>query len=612
MRILPIGLRHALIAVALILAPTLARADCSADFRKVQLGADKSGGIGAPDERNAASQIVRLRGYLCGAGTDPNSPQVRVEFHRLSDGAAGVLVQKRSLAGLAQVFGSPRIIENDVFKTYADLLRRFGAAPEPQEPSLSVEASGSESAQLKEKESDIKGIRTLNSIPRKDGVHVVFYPAANEIEALRARSLPAPLKYFYSAPDSRMVFWRSVGPGDVTNYAANAKAFNVLLRRLRGKKHTAKFDVPATIPVTLKLLQYIAGDRWPNDFVIMSASVDTEQMIPRSEVGDEDGCGDERVSNLTFEIVYPSIILDTVLIENISNVPVKLDSLHGSQSSVSTLRALGSDSTELTSASFDMSRTLAPGERVLVPLKISLEPQIWEGGPATDNAADWSKLLRTSAQFQRKLGTSGLRASPASHAVPLLKTYLFGPELSIIGLTIDGRRIELEQRSANFSDLVITIEGLSCPYLLSWDAANRTWVEHGKVLDKAPSRAREYSELKSFTGFKSRFRIEEREPEIAFIRDVNLVAILNDHVALTLKPKRVVTAAEREGEYLSLYWGEAADFEFELPPDIAEDQVATSRFVVTGYYRRYSALLAQDGGPGIGPLSAHPMASSNR
>ena len=142
----------------------------------------------------------------------------------------------------------------------------------------------------------------------------------------------------------------------------------------------------------------------------------------------------------------------------------------------------------------------------------------------------------------------------------------------------------------------MSMEGGSCPYLFSWDAANQKWVEHGKVLDRAPSQAREYSELKSFPGFKSRFRIEEREPEIAFIKDVELVVTLNNGVAVTLKPKKLVTAAEREGDYLSLYWGEAADFEFQLPRNIAEDQIVTSRFAVTGYYRRYSALLALQAG----------------
>ena len=602
-------LRPSVIAAALILAPAAASADCSAEIRQAALGTGQS------------RETVPLRSFVCRAGINPSSPQVRVEFHRLSDGAASTLVQKRSARALTQLLGSPRIVENDVFKTYADLLGRFGATSTTGDfgPRLEVAAPQSGSATV-EDSSVTKATRTLNTIARSDGAYHLFFPAASEIEALIGGSLPAPLKFYYrqtgepnSPPYTEMLFWRSLGPDDVKNYAENAQAFNRLLQRLRSQKRTTGDTRPTAVPVMLKLLQYMAGDRWPSDFVIMFASVDADQIIRRSKGEDQQGCGDEAIANLTFEIPYPTIIVDSVLIENISNTSIRIDSLYGSQSSVSTLRALGSDSAKLTSASFDMSRTLAPGERLLILTRISFVPQVWgDTGAVTDNVADWSKRLRASTQVQKKFGTSGLRGSPANHAVPILKTYVFGPELSVAGLTVNGARIDLEQRSANFADLVMSMEGLSCPYLSSWDEASKAWVEHGKVLDQAPHESREYSELKSFPGFRSRFRIEEREPEIAFVKDVELVATLNDGTAITLKPNKVVTAAEREGDYLSLYWGEAAEFEFELPRDIAEDQVVTSRFAVTGYYRRYSALLSQAIGAGTRALSPHPLAASNR
>src|ERR1700724_443931 len=193
-----IGLRASLVAVALILAPTLVRADCSADFRRVEFDTSKSGEFGAPNG-DRSSQIVPLRSYLCRAGTDPNSPQIRVEFHRLSDGAASALIEKRPSAGLTQIFGSPRIIENDVFKTYADLLRRFGAVTGGFVlPLLRIEAPRSEEARVHESPSDIKGIRTLINNLMSSDIHItLFYPAADEIEALRAGSVPASLRYFY-------------------------------------------------------------------------------------------------------------------------------------------------------------------------------------------------------------------------------------------------------------------------------------------------------------------------------------------------------------------------------------------------------------------------------
>jgi hypothetical protein len=49
---------------------------------------------------------------------------------------------------------------------------------------------------------------------------------------------------------------------------------------------------------------------------------------------------------------------------------------------------------------------------------------------------------------------------------------------------------------------------------------------------------------------------------------------------------------ERDGRNVRLYWGEALEFSFLLPPGILEDDVAASHLVLTGYYERYSNLLA--------------------
>jgi hypothetical protein len=63
-----------------------------------------------------------------------------------------------------------------------------------------------------------------------------------------------------------------------------------------------------------------------------------------------------------------------------------------------------------------------------------------------------------------------------------------------------------------------------------------------------------------------------------------------------------MTAAQREGDSLCLDWGQTAEFEFKLPRNIAKDQIVTSRLVVTGYYRRCSALPAETVGAGCVPF----------
>jgi len=90
-------------------------ADCREDPRTVEF-----------DGKN----IVRLKSYLCTAG-ERETDRVKVEFHRLSDIPAGLIIEKRSSKMLTKAIGYPFIIDNEVYRTYADLLKRFG---EPRSP----------------------------------------------------------------------------------------------------------------------------------------------------------------------------------------------------------------------------------------------------------------------------------------------------------------------------------------------------------------------------------------------------------------------------------------------------------------------------------------------
>ena len=63
---------------------------------------------------------------------------------------------------------------------------------------------------------------------------------------------------------------------------------------------------------------------------------------------------------------------------------------------------------------------------------------------------------------------------------------------------------------------------------------------------------------------------------------------LKDGGSITLRPNAVDSADA--GRQL-LFWGEARDFEFHLPPaNIAPADVVQSKLSLTGYYERYSSL----------------------
>jgi hypothetical protein len=156
---------------------------------------------------------------------------------------------------------------------------------------------------------------------------------------------------------------------------------------------------------------------------------------------------------------------------------------------------------------------------------------------------------------------------------------------------VDGKRVALAPADSNDLDLTISSGSGSCPYLLSWEADARDWAEHGKVLHKGKGKELEYSETGKFEGFRARFRLEEREPEIAYIDQAELAISLTNGETLVLKPDNNKLAAS-DSDYAKLYWGDAIEFSFALPEAVAAEEVVESRLTLTGYYERYSSLLA--------------------
>jgi hypothetical protein len=440
----------------------------------------------------------------------------------------------------------------------------------------------------------MQDIPTLISTPSLDGIYSLFYPAASEIAALRTRTIPADLNYFYTGDPGdktyNIVFWRPMTSTDVMQYGANVAAFNRLLRQAEGKSYSADEAQSPTVPSDLKLLDFLAGSSWPSDFVIIAATADADEILKNLNGPD---CGGASISALSFSVLLPTVLLDAVTIENISSRPIRLDSLFGGRASTASLRALGSPSDAQTASQFDISQELAPGQKLLFATRINLVPQCEEGQGCAGDAGDWSKMLKASADIQQRLKPNIFRNMTRT-AVPLLKTYVYGPDISISGVIINGERIDFTQRSANFVDLVMSREGLSCPYLMTWDEQQGKWVVRRKILDKAPDKQREYTDVERFPGFQSHFRIEEREPEVAFLKAPVLTVALDSGEVLTLRQVKI-DRAEREGEYYTLYWGDAMDIEFRLPDGIAAQRVLETRLAVPGYYRRYPNLLTQGG-----------------
>ena len=192
---------------------------------------------------------------------------------------------------------------------------------------------------------------------------------------------------------------------------------------------------------------------------------------------------------------------------------------------------------------------------------------------------------QTAATLFRQVGVRRFTGNTKAYGAPTFRDYLYGPDIVTTGVIVDGRRIEFKQRSANFVDVTISTELGSCPYLLSYGPEG--WIDHGKVLHRARTRSRASTQVISFAGIVSRFRLEEREPETAYFDQAELVLVLKDRSTIRLKPE-AKALSDTDQDYVALNWGEALDLTFALPPTSAADDVVETRLLLSGYYDRYS------------------------
>ena len=176
---------------------------------------------------------------------------------------------------------------------------------------------------------------------------------------------------------------------------------------------------------------------------------------------------------------------------------------------------------------------------------------------------------------------------------PSLHDFVFGPELKVAGLIVDGNAIDFREKSLNDMDIAFSGGVGSCPYLLSWDSERRDWTEHGKVLHEANDASREQTRAITLPRFVSRVRLEEREPEVATIDNAEVAVSLNDGRSMTLRPD--MAPAAKAGRQL-LVWGDAQELEFSLPRGVAPADVVETKLFLTGYYERYSSLPNADRG----------------
>jgi hypothetical protein len=212
---------------------------------------------------------------------------------------------------------------------------------------------------------------------------------------------------------------------------------------------------------------------------------------------------------------------------------------------------------------------------------------------APDTLVEFRKSRESADALRSALGTRGFTGNVGAYGVPEPKDYTYGPTIVVTGALVNSTRVDfVEHPLPNFLELTAASEVGSCPYLLSWDDGDREWITHGKILHNGQGKAKAYTETITFSGLRTHFRIEEREPEIAHLQDPKLIVEFKDGSAQTFSPIHTATSIKGSAE-ITLLWGEAADISFLIPGEMVGIGVVETRLEVNGYYERYANLLAE-------------------
>jgi hypothetical protein len=586
-------------ATSSVIMSSICNANCIEEPRKIDFDDTTT------DNAGSAKEVVRLKSYRCSSGD--GSVQLRYELFRFTSVPASLIVTKSSSSLLKKTIGLPNIVYNEVYWTYVDLLRRFGTIKSVEQtrrqeegfefnPPFAIEGLGEETYSSRDtlvpnRLRTIGGKFSSRELSRYESDDSIPYPAIAEFKSLNAHRgrNPADLRYYYSVKckdegqnaskltckeieSTDQVFWRGLTAADYLNYLKNLAAFNLLLKQAKQEQ------LKTTIPIELQLAQYLAGQNWPEDFIILL-------VTSNPSAGHRPDGQPSNIADWNFVAWPREIIMETILIENMSSRPLNITSLLGNRTSEPRLRADSVESRTLNPESLGaMAAYLAPGQRLLVPVKIRFA--------ANKKLQEIFSYPQTAAEENKRAGTNGLKG----FGVPSFQDYIYGAEISVGGLIANGKRIDFSEQRAiaqtfNVLDISLATLAGSCPYLLSWNKDEKDWIDHGKILHKANGSKAEYTETITFPGFQHRFKLEEREPEIAFIKSAELVVITKAGNWIRLKPD-YPRLKENDGKYVRLLWGEMVEMRFTLPEQMSGEEVIESRLMVTGHYARYSDLLA--------------------
>lgn len=556
------------------------------------------------DAREAAfgQGNAKLTTFVCKSEGDA-APLLRVEFHRLSEAAAAGVIAGKPWPEVSAVIGKARVVDNGVRREAANLYANYGITEE-REDAFHFQATGSEATEESEKISAGVGRKPITYLtyPDTEGLTGQNMSLPDEDKAVRStQRWPDGMRLYYKGGDdckpgnySCIMLWRYLVSDDVQRFEERWQAQQAIMR-VENPDFAASMDsneepIPTPGSRPLKLLSYLTKDTWPEDFVVV--------------VGAYNGCG----GGYDFSYYPRQMVLDVAVVQNVSNKAVSVGELLGTQVEDTGLRPPAPPMRGVVAAGVvpieGKIGKLAPGERALVPLKMTF---VAPKGLAAQFSGKLSDARKIYAQYEKLPAGTIVKEEPPGEQntlqkakesfrapeLPKVTPYIWGPEQALKGLNVDGKRIILDEQSANFLELTAGEGYGSCPFLYSYDEMARTWVSHGKVIDNADDASKEMTQDVEISAFSTRFRLAEEELEMSEINRVVLNVTRKDGSQAVLPPDDV-RLHEKDDRYVRILAGRAINISFSLPAGMRPDDIASSKLSITGYYRRYSSMNTVD------------------
>jgi hypothetical protein len=532
----------------------------------------------------ADGQTTKLRSYRC----DVAGGSLNVEFHRMSDAFASAILDGSVLESITPVFSDFTVVDTPVRHQFKRLLDAGSFVQEvgAYGAIVAVTAPGQETHQATP--GDGQSSMRVRKVSWSGKIIDLPAPIA-DVRSIIDGKLPKGVNLYSQMLDrydpSSLSFWRDLKTQDLSDYASNLDRYVEFFRF--PSDYRSNYSTP---PESLVDFGRALGGRFPPGLAALTTFQNGSGCSDWSGILSE-----QLVEQSYFSYVQlPEVLVDAVLIQNSTAREIAIGSLLGEFDSNDVARPfVASDRSKMEGLGFG-SLKIGAGSSVVIPLGILL----------VSGGADSARELGASEKAMATRYARAYDVDVSRYREHVRKRFSFGSKLTVNGLDVAGQQLALAGRSANYTALMIDLEG-SCPYLSTWDASDG-WVEHGKILHRASAPELEEQEVYSGEGFVARIRLDEREPERAVIRSVEAVLHLEDGTVPAL-----VAATGYDGRIgeFALNWGDRVELQVVLPDGVEAADVQRTDIVLQGYYERYtaiaSAIVERDPGNGIPATSIY-------